>query len=362
MPVKIEKGNKYMNIDKTKPVMITGVTGYVGGHVARKFLEEGLSVHAPIRNPSDANATQYLNEIASRSEGSITYFKADLLMPGSYDEAMRGCQVVIHTASPFISNPKNAQKDLVDPALKGTENVMRSVQKQESVKRVVLTSSCAAIYGDAKDLLTYTNETMTEKNWNTTSSLKQAPYNYSKTVAEKKAWEMTALQSRFDLVVINPSFVLGPGINPNGTSESFNIVKQMGDGTLKMGGPDINIGCVDVRDVAEAHYRAAIMPAASGRNICSAENLSFMELADMLRPKYGAKYPLPKKTIPKWLMTLVGPLVGISRQFLKDNVGYPWKADNTKIKRDLKMEFRPISTAINEFFEQIESVQGFTKK
>ncbi len=350
------------NIDKSKPVMLTGATGYLGGQIAKNLLEKGHLVHAPIRNPESKEKTKYLDEVANNSKGDIKYFKADLLQAGSYDEAMKGCELVIHSASPFITNPKNPQKELVEPALKGTENVMNAAKNTDTVKRVVLTSSCVAIYGDAKDTLEYPNQMMRENLWNTTSSVKQAPYNYSKTVAEKLAWEMTKNQDKFDLTVINPSFILGPGINPHGTSESFNIMKQMGDGSLKMGAPALNIGCVDVRDVAEAHYRAGFIPEANGRNICSAENLSFMELADMLRPKFGEKYPLPKKTLPKWLMMLMGPLAGIPRQFVRDNVGYPWKADNSKIKRELNMEFRPIDKTVNEFFEQIETAGVFKKK
>ena len=350
------------NIDKSKPVMLTGATGYLGGHIAKNLLENGHTVHAPIRNPENKDKTKSLDEVANNSKGEIKYFKADLLQEGSYVEAMKGCELVIHSASPFIINTKNPQKDLIDPALNGTENVFKTVQKTDSVKRVVLTSSCAAIYGDGKDTLDYPNQTMTEDLWNTTSSLKQTPYSYSKTLAEKKALEMTENQERFDLNVINPSFILGPGVNPHGTGESFSILKQMGDGSFKMGAPALNIGCVDVRDVAEAHYRAGFTPEARGRHICSAENLSFMKLADMLRPNYGEKYPLPKKTLPKWLMMLVGPLAGIPRQFIRDNVGFPWKADNSKIKRELNMEIRPIDKTVNEFFEQIETAGVFKKK
>ena len=351
-----------IEIDKSKPIMLTGATGYLGGQIAKNLLDKGHTLHAPIRNPENKEKTRYLDEVAAKSSGEIRYFKANLLDNGSYAEAMQGCELVIHSASPFTLTIKDAQKDLVDPALKGTENVMNSVRNTDSVKRVVLTSSCAAIYGDTKDTLNYPNQTISEDQWNTSSSLKQSPYSYSKTVAERKAWEMTKAQDKFDLVVINPAFILGPGINPNGTSESFNIMRQMGDGSFKMGAPALNIGCVDVRDVAEAHYKAGFIPEANGRHVCSAENLSFMKLADMLRPNYGEKYPLPKKTLPKWLMMLMGPLAGIPRQFIRDNVGYPWKADNSKIKRELNMEFIPIDKTVNEFFEQIESTDAFKKK
>lgn len=225
-------------IDKSKPVMITGATGYVAGWIVKKLLEEGITVHAPIRSPENKEKTKYLDELAAKSSGNIKYFKADLLQENSYDEAMKDCELVIHTASPFALQIENPQKDLVDPALKGTKNVLNSVNKTDSVKRVVLTSSCAAIYGDSKDLLETPNQIFTEEIWNTSSSLKHNPYSYSKTVAEKAAWELNKVQNRWDLVVVNPSLVLGPGINPNASSETFKIIKQMGDGSLKMGAPD----------------------------------------------------------------------------------------------------------------------------
>lgn len=350
-----------MKINKSKPVMITGATGYLGGRVAERFLANGITVNAPVRDASNTQKTKHLTELAKQNNATINFFSADLLQPGSYEEAMKGCELVIHTASPFMNQFKDAQKELVDPAVKGTENVLSSVNENLSVKRVVLTSSCAAIYGDAKDILNYPNQTMTEDIWNTTSSLTQSPYSYSKTLAEKKAWEMVEAQNRWDLVVINPSLIVGPGIKVHEESESYKLTKQMGDGTMKMGGPDLSIGCVDVRDVAEAHYRAAYTPAAEGRHICSAENSNFLTVANYLAEEH-AKYPLPKRALPKWLMWLMAPMSGIPRQFVKDNMGYPWKADNSKIKESLGIEFRPISTSVNEMFSQMIEAGVLPKK
>lgn len=349
-----------MNIDKLKPVLLTGATGYLAGRIAERLLKEGLTIHAPIRNPESAEKTKYLNALAKNSTGSIIFFKADLLDQGSYEEAMKGCELVIHTASPFTIQTKDPQKDLVDPALKGTENVLQSVNRTASIKRVVLTSSCASIYGDSKDLLDFPNQTLTEKQWNTTSSLKNNPYSYSKVLAERKAWEINKEQSRWDLVVINPSFILGPGIHPFGTSESFNIVKQMGDGSMKMGAANIAIGCVDVRDVAEAHYQAAFTPTANGRNIVSAENQTFLGLAELLQEKYGS-YPLPQKNLPKWLVWLMGPLGGIPRNFISNNVNYDWKADNSKGVKELGLRYIPIKQTMNEFFGQLVDNGVFKK-
>jgi nucleoside-diphosphate-sugar epimerase len=350
------------NIDKTKPVMITGATGYVAGWIVKKLLEEGFTVHAPIRNPENKGSRKYLDAIADKSKGTIKYFKADLLQEGSYDEAMKCCELVFHTASPFINKVKDPQKDLVDPALIGTRNVLASVNRTESVKRVVLTSSVAAIIGDAKDCEDYPDGIANEAQWNTTSSLDHQPYPYSKTVAEQAAWEINKAQNRWDLVVINPSLVIGPGLNPNATSESFNLLKQLGDGSMKQGVPSFYIGVVDVRDLAEAQYAAGFKPEAEGRHIISAENTDFLSLSLMLRKKYGSAYPLPQKTMPKFLIWLAAPMAGFKRKMISLNVGYKWRVDNSKSIKELDMKYRPIEISIVDFFQQMIDNNVFSKR
>ena len=336
-------------IDKSKPVMVTGATGYVAGRLVEKLLKEGITVHAAVRSPQDKEKTKYLDKIAIESPGEIKYFKADLLNEGSFDEAAKGCELVFHTASPFTLNVGDAQKDLVDPAVKGTKNVLNAATKSGSVKRVVVTSSCAAIYGDAKDILSMPNQIMTERQWNTTSSLDHQPYSYSKTMAEKEAWKIAGDQEEWDLVTVNPSFVIGPGINPHGTSETFDIMKMMGNGDMKMGAPDMGIGAVDVRDLAVAHYNAGYTPEAEGRHIVSAENSSFLALAEMLKKKYP-EYPLPKRKLPKFLVWLAGPSQGMPRKMVARNIGFPWHADNSKSVEKLNMKYRPLEETITDFF------------
>jgi nucleoside-diphosphate-sugar epimerase len=340
-------------IDKTKPVMVTGATGYVAGWIIKKLLEEGIAVHAAVRNPEKKETLRYLDALAAKSKGTIRYFKADLLTEGSYDEAMKECELVFHTASPFTSRIKDPQKELVDPALIGTKNVLGSANRTGSVKRVVLTSSCAAIIGDAKDCLGYPGGIATEAQWNTTSTVEHQPYSYSKTVAEQAAWEISKVQDSWDLVVINPSFVIGPGINPDATSESFSLVRQMGDGSMKSGMPSFYIGVVDVRDVAEAQYRAGFTPAANGRNIISAENTSFMALSGYLQKEFGDAFPFPKRILPKFLVWLVAPKAGFTRKMIRLNVGYPWRVDNSKSTRELGMVYRSASGSIVDFFRQM---------
>lgn len=342
-----------MNIDKTKPVLVTGATGYVAGWLVKRLLEEGFTVHAAVRNPDNKDKIQHLDKLAENSPGTIKYFKADLLEEGSYAEAMEGCELVYHTASPFTVAVDDPQKELIDPAVKGTSNVLEQANKTSSVKRVVLTSSCAAIYTDSCETSQYPNG-ITEEVWNTTASIDYQPYSLSKTLAEKEAWKIADAQNQWDLVVINPSFVMGPFLNPKGTtSESFNIMKQMGDGTFKMGAPRMGVGIVDVRDVAEAHFQAGFNPSAKGRYITSGHGSDFLELGKILGKKFGDKYPLPTRPLPKWLVVLVGPMMDkkISRKMMKNNVNHPWKADTSKVRNELGLSFRPLEETVTDGFQ-----------
>lgn len=334
-------------------VLVTGASGYVAGRLIENLLGKGHTVHATVRNPHDRNAVGHLLALNDGVTSRLKLFAADLLKENSFDEAMKGCEMVFHTASPFFNKVKDPQRDLVDPAVKGTENVLSSANRTPTVKRVVLTSSVAAIIGDAADCLGYPGGIATEEQWNTTSSLQHQPYSYSKTQAERKAWEMAGAQSQWELVVINPSFVIGPGLKAHSNAESFNIIRQMANGMLRFGAPDFNIGVVDVRDLAEAHYRAGFKPEANGRHIISARESSLLELATMLRNKFGSRYPFPKRTLPNGVIWLMAPLAGLSRRMVSRNIGQPWKADNSKSIRSLGMSYRPVEESITEMFAQM---------
>ena len=152
--------------------MITGATGYVAGWVVKQFLDEGYTLHLPVRDPNNSTKLSHLKKLEENSSGKLVFFKADLLEKDSYFESMQGCEIVIHTASPFKTNVKDPQKDLIEPALFGTENVLNSVNQTESVKKVVVTSSVAAIVGDA---IEFQSGPRDESHWNNTSSLSHQP-------------------------------------------------------------------------------------------------------------------------------------------------------------------------------------------
>jgi nucleoside-diphosphate-sugar epimerase len=343
-----------MNIDKTKPVLVTGGNGYIASWLVKYLLEQGVNVRATVRDPSNEKKVGHLKRVAAKTPGKLTLFQADLLQAGAFNGPMKGCELVFHTASPFvIMGIKDAQKELVDPAVQGTRNVLEAANRNDSVKRVVLTSSVVAIYGDAQDIRQTQDGVFTEGYWNTTSSLDHQPYNYSKVAAEKVAWEMAKAQNRWDLVVINPGLVLGPSLTNASDSTSLSTMLQFVDGTLKMGAPKLEFGVVDVRDVAIAHIQAGFTPTASGRHICVSDSISMLAMGQLLRQRFGGRYHFPRREIPKFLVWLVAPMSGLTRQFVSANVGFPLKFDNSYTRKDLGLTFRPVEQTLVEHFQQM---------
>lgn len=340
---------------KKAPVMVTGANGYVASRLVHELLQMGCTVHGTVRNPDDPRKRKHLDEMADSLPGTLRLFRADLLNPGDFEAAMEGCAVVFHTASPFRMQVDDPQRDLIQPALDGTRNVLNQVNQTSTVSRVVVTSSVAAMYGDNVDIQSVPGKCLTEEVWNTTSSLTQNPYSYSKVLAEREAWKIAEAQSRWQMVAINPSLVLGPALNPSPTSESFALVTRIGNGEFRMGVPHWELGVVDVRDVAVAHVRAAANQSASGRYIISGANSSFWEIAQILKSEYGDRWPFPRRVLPKWLVWAVGPFFDplLSRKAISRNVGYPFCADHSKSIRDLGMQYRPLQESVIEMFQQL---------
>lgn len=341
-------------MDKTKPILVTGATGYIASWIIKYLLEDGYTVHATVRNPSKTTRYAHLTAIADSSEGTLKVFAADLLEDGAFEEAMVGCEVVMHTASPFIVDEvADPQKEIVDPAVKGTQNVLESANKIESVQRIVLTSSVVGIYGDPIDAKDIPNNEFNESHWNTSSTVENGPYNYSKVAAERAAWELADKQMRWKMVVVNPAFVFGPSLTNHAGSASIKFMKRLGDGTYRTGIPKIWTSIVDVRDVAKAHILAATKEEASGRHILAAGSKSFPEMVEILKSKFGDKYAFPLMTAPKWLIYIIAPLMGVTRDFIHRNVGYPFSLDNSYSKKDLGITYRPIADTLQEHFQQL---------
>lgn len=348
-------------IDRNKPILVTGGTGYLASWIVKQLLDLKLEVRTTVRSLANKEKYAHLTALAVKSKGTLRFYEADLLKAGSFKEAMEGCELVIHTASPFkISGIKNAQKELLEPALEGTRNVLVTVNATDSVKRVVLTSSIVAIFGDAVDIHKTEKGIFTEEHWNFSSTPNHQPYPYSKTVAEKLAWQMARAQDRWDLVTIHPGLIIGPSLSKRTDSTSIDLMIQLGSGKFKSGVPSGNVAFVDVRDVARAHVLAGFTPTASGRYICSPHEKSFLDLANAVR-MHHPQLPLPAKFVPKWLFGLIAPMIGYTRKYVKNNVGIDIKLDNGRIRNDLGIIFIPFEKTVNEHFSQLLK-EGFLKK
>lgn len=342
------------SIDPKAPILVTGASGYVASWLVKDLLEAGHTVHGTVRDPAKPQGLEHLQRLAQEHPGHLKLFRADLLTPGSFDEAMRGCELVMHTASPFIiSGFKDAHEALVRPALEGTRNVLESVNRNTSVKRVVLTSSVAAIHGDNIDALQIKGGLFTEEHWNTSSSVDHQPYYYSKVAAEREAWALQQKQSRWDLVTVNPGLVLGPSLTQASASTSLVFIRQLANGTMFPGAPALWMGVVDVRDVAQAHVRAGFTPGARGRHIINGANTSALAMGRLLRARFGSRYKFPLFTLPKIVVWLAAPVARLTRKFVALNVGYRIAFDNSKSVRDLGLRYRPLEQTLSEHFQQV---------
>jgi nucleoside-diphosphate-sugar epimerase len=252
-----------------------------------------------------------------------------------------------------VNGVKDPQKELVEPALLGTRNVLDTVQRSASVRRLVLTSSVAAILGDNLDARQVPDGILNEEHWNTTSSLEHQPYAYSKTIAEREAWKTVAEQSRWDLVVINPSFVLGPALSQRSDGTSVNFMRSMIGGEFRFGVPALTMGIVDVRDVARAHILAGLRPGAQGRHITSADTLTILEMGGLLRERLGDRYPFPRNELPTPLVYLIGPFFGLTWPYIARNVDVAFRLDNSYSRKNLGMNYRPVVETLSEHVEQL---------
>ncbi len=324
---------------------ITGLTGFIAAHTAALLLERGYDVRGTVRSISKATDNLKIMGLPGASD-RLQLILADLLVDGAFDAAVMGADCVFHMASPYSLEFKDAQRDLVDPAVLGTLNVLRACAGAPSVKRVVLTSSMAAVT-DEPD-----GRVLTEADWNTRSSLTRNPYYFSKSAAERAAWDfMEREKPGFDLVVINPFLVIGPSLTP-GLNTSNQIIVEALTGVFPAI-MQLNWGMVDVRDVALAHVLAAETPAAKGRYLCAAENITMRQLINILKPLAKPGDKLPTRAIDFWLGSFIGRFFAFTQppgaaSYMKTHLGRSVQFDTTKIQRELGLQYRNISSTLEQ--------------
>ena len=393
------------NDKEDAPILVTGADGYLAGVLVRQLLQAGCHVHATVLDleasrPQQELLRQQIVQIqhgcaaaaavdhtstpskrtttghttppprSRRTAPSIRFFQANLLHPGDFDQAMKGCRVVIHTASPFLLGHTNdgrrldAQRDLVDVAVLGTRHVLETAVRTRHVRRVVHTSSVGAIYGDAIDAQSVPHQILNETVWNTTSTVQHQPYFYSKTLSERTAWEIAQRPNcPFELVVINPSMILGPGLQYYPHSESFQTLHKLGGFhySMLLGCPNLVMPVVDVRDVATAHVRAALLDhVPSGRYIVSAPGraASLPKLCRWLRRAYP-DYSIPATIawVPRCILAWLAPILqpGLDARTIAGNVHVPpFRLDTSAAQQWLQMtKYRDPATTVQEMFQQM---------
>jgi nucleoside-diphosphate-sugar epimerase len=252
-------------------VAVTGAGGYIGSWCVKDLVDNGYQARGTVRSLNKPEKVKHLKEM----NAPVELFEADLLVEGSFDACFAGCSAVFHVASPFMFTSDDPQKNLIDPAVKGTLNVLESC-KRAGVKRVVLTSSCAAVVeqDSATNPEKYKGKVWTEKDWNTTCTIENAPYFLSKVLAERAAWEFCE-KNDIVLTTICPNFVMGPPLSTRGDSTSVNMVQQLLNGAfIEEGLPNWAYGLVHVRTVAESHTLALENKGAENERILVAGRIS----------------------------------------------------------------------------------------
>lgn len=334
-------------------VLVTGGSGYLGSWVVKVFLEEGWRVRATVRDTGRTDRVSHLTRLGEESAGELELYEADLLEQGAFDAAASDAQLVVHTASPFaLDATGDPWADLLRPAIEGTRNVLTAARRSASVQKVVLTSSVVAIHGDALEVRETPQGYFSEKEWNETSGPGYQPYNYSKREAERVAWEI-AESAPWPLAVVNPGFILGPALSDRSDSTSTKILLRLLGGEFASGAPPLAYGIADVRDVARAHYEAAVRDEAKGRHIIVGTHASFLEIAQSVDRLFPGRHPVPDREVPKALLYLLAPKIGLSWRFIRRNAGIVPRYDNRKSRRILGLHCRPLEETLRDHREQL---------
>ncbi|PNH44886.1 hypothetical protein VD0003_g9327 [Verticillium dahliae] len=338
-------------------VLLTGGSGFIGGHILEQLLEQGHDAVVTVR--SEDKAQKIRDDYKDLAAGRLTVaIVPDIAREDAFDEVVKspGLEAVLHTASPFHFNFTDPKKDLIDPAVIGTTAILQALHRSApGVKRVVITSSFASIIDAAR--VTDPTKIFTERDWNPVTEAdmtqsKATAYRASKKLAERAAWDFVAAAApapTFDLVTICPPLVLGPvgahlaSLDAINTSNERLVQLLRGDWTARVADTGAAVLWVDVRDCAAAHLRALEAPAAAGRRLFTTAGwFSNREIAAVVRENF-----------PELADRLPGPEVEGGEFPPKDKVyGY----DNTATNEILGIQWIGLEKSIVDSVKQLQSL------
>jgi dihydroflavonol-4-reductase len=323
-------------------VLVTGGSGFLGGWCVIELLRRGYSVRTTVRSLS--KEAQVRAAVGSEVDPGdrLSLLAADLTRDEGWADAVRGCDFVLHVASPFPPKQPKDPDELIVPAREGTLRVLRA-GLDAGVKRVVVTSSVAAIrLPDGSE-----PRPLDERDWTDPDSPGLTPYLRSKTIAERAACDLVGERGEQErLAVVNPGAILGPVLNDD-LSYSLQAVQRLLEGVP--GAPKLGFSVVDVRDVADLEIRAMTMPEAGGeRFIATTQFLWMAEIGAVLRERLGERASkVPTRTLPNVLvrgMALFDP--GI--RSVVGGLGKRTELSSEKARTSLGWTPRPVEDTIAE--------------
>ena len=338
-------------VDESVPlVLVTGATGYIATHAIQQLLSSGnYRVRGTVRSLKNEEKVKDLKELVPDAKYPLDLCEADLQNKESWPPAVQGCKYVLHIASPFPSGvPKNPD-DVIRPAVEGTTNVLTACSESGSVKKVVLTSSIAAISCGGIGHPRRQEHVYTEEDWSPAEAC--PPYERSKTLAEKAAWDFVKElpeEKKFDLSVINPGFVQGPALT-KASGTSVGMIISMLTGKFP-GAPDISFGVVDVRDVAQAHIIAMEKPESNGKRhlLVSESNVNLQQVLQWMAAEFAPQgYKVGTKKIPKF-MAWFGSFFSSEMKAIYPVIGKKLTYKNDRLINELKIQPRPAKDSFIE--------------
>jgi len=347
-----------MSLVSDKPILVTGATGFIATHIIEQLLVKGYKVRGTVRSV-DKKKLEYLYKLDTKGD-LLELVEADLIVEGSFDNHVKDVEYVLHVASPFMMDIKDAKKELIDPAVNGTLSILNACEKSGTVKKIVITSSVAAITDSPNP-----NKTYTEEDWNNESSLTRNPYYYSKKLAEETAWKYLKDKSpKFTINTINPTLVFGPG-HKAVISESQKLIHDILIGNFPMI-MNIHWSTVDVRDVAKCHILAMENEKASGRFICCNEAIHFKDMCTLISKNFKG-YKVPTLDMSGWFGNKLMYLASYTQPthvgtYLQTNLGMKYNMNNSKIKKELGIDFIPLEKSVVDMINFFIETKQLEKK